>query len=202
MALRFAIGGLRLVRRSCMPALAGCLLAASLCFADGAASTPDRPSEYDVRAAYLLNFGKFMRLNGEAQTPDGSFHICILGHDPIGAVIDQLAAGDTIDRRPIHIQRIGDPTQGLGCQVLYIGPSETGRLREDLAILEGSDILTVGDAPDFLQMGGMVQFILDSDHVRFKVNLNAVNRTHIVLSSELLRVAAAVEGNPNRGGAR
>ena len=75
-----------------------------------------------------------------------------------------------------------------------------GNLREDLAILTGSNALTVSDAPDFLDRGGMIQFVLMSDRVRFDVNLDAVNRSHLVLSSELLRVAAAVKGKP--GGAR
>jgi hypothetical protein len=55
-------------------------------------------------------------------------------------------------------------------------------------------VLTVSDAADFLKYGGMIQFVEEDNRVRFAVNLNAVNRTHIVLSSELLRVASSVTG--------
>lgn len=175
-------------------ALSLCLLVASVW---GQAS----PSEYEVKAAYLLNFGKFMRMNGGEQA-HGTFDICILGRDPIGASMDQIAANETIDGQPVQVRRISDPTQAKGCQIVYISPFEANRIREDLAILAGSDALTVGEASDFLGLGGMIQFILQGDHVRFNVNLNAVDRTHIVLSSELLRVAASVEGRPNWGGAR
>jgi len=72
-------------------------------------------------------------------------------------------------------------------------------MREDLAILGNADVLTVSDAPDFLQHGGMIQFVLVSNHVRFAVNLEAVNHTHLVLSSELLRVASSVAGKPPTG---
>ncbi len=77
--------------------------------------------------------------------------------------------------------------------------TEGSHIREDLAILDNADILTVSDAPDFLQHGGMIQFVSISNHVRFGVNLDSVNRTHLVLSSELLRVAASVIGKPSFG---
>jgi hypothetical protein len=46
----------------------------------------------------------------------------------------------------------------------------------------------------------MIQFLLIQNHVRFAVNLNAVNHAHLVLSSELLRVASSVTGKPPSGG--
>ena len=66
---------------------------------------------------------------------------------------------------------------------------------QDLAAFRDSDTLTVSDAPDFLKRGGMIQFLLVSNHVRFSVNLDPIRRTHLSLSSELLRVAASVSGN-------
>ncbi|MFP5276342.1 MAG: YfiR family protein [Acidobacteriota bacterium] len=190
-------------RRGLIYAWARWMVAAWLCLLTGSAcAQAAKPSEYDVKAAYLLNFGKFMRFAGSGQAAGGAFNICILGRDPLGRSMDQIAANETVDGRAVHVQRLGDATQGRSCQVVYISPFEAPRLREDLAILEGSNALTVGDTPDFLERGGMIQFVLQADHVRFSVNLNAVDRTHIVLSSELLRVAVSVEGKPNRGGAR
>ena len=73
-------------------------------------------------------------------------------------------------------------------------------MHADLAALGSADVLTVSDAPDFLKQGGMVQFLIVDKHVRFAVNLDAVDRTHLVLSSELLRVASAVTGKPSAEG--
>ncbi len=156
-----------------------------------------RPTEYDVKAAYLFNFGKFMHLSpGSQALRTTSFDICILGRDPIGHTIDEITANESIDNRPVRIRRLADASQAATCDVVYISAQEGDHIREDLAILSGSDALTVSDAPDFLRDGGMIEFVVQNDHVRFDVNLSAVDRSHIVLSSELLRVAAAVEGNP------
>jgi hypothetical protein len=161
-------------------------------------ATPEKPTEYDVKAAYLLNFGKFVR-TFRTEAPRSSFDICMLGHDPMGSSLDALASNSTIDGRPVRITHLPDISDAKSCEILFLGAAEENRIREDLAILGNADILTVSDAPDFLQHGGMIQFVLVSNHVRFAVNLDAVNHTHLVLSSELLRVASSVTGKSPRG---
>jgi hypothetical protein len=83
-----------------------------------------------------------------------------------------------------------------------VGTEERAREDSFLAAAQGKPILTVGEGPDFLAHGGMIQFLLVGDHVRFAVNLEAVIRHRIVLSSELLKVAVTVTGNPGTGGAK
>ena len=164
-----------------------------------AIAQPPKPTEYDVKAAYLLNFGKFVRqTNGGS--PRSAFEICILGHDSMGPTIDELGANQTIDNLPVHIRRLTDVTEAKGCAIVFLNADEGERLREDLALLAPFDVLTVSDAPDFLERGGMIQFLLIQNHVRFAVNLNAVNHAHLVLSSELLRVASSITGKPSTGG--
>src|SRR6266568_243526 len=164
-----------------------------LLFGMVAAAAQQESAEYEVKAAYLLNFGKFMR-HSAANVRRNTFDICILGHDPIGRTIDDLAAHESIDNLPVRVTRIADVTNAKSCAIIYISTSEEELLREDMAILAGTDVLTVGDSPAFLRRGGMIQFVLVSNHVRFAVNLDALNRSHLVLSSELLRVAASVTG--------
>lgn len=152
-------------------------------------------SEYDVKAAYLFNFGKFIRVNG-SRPQRSTFDICILGHDPIGHTMDDIVAHEAIDGRPVRVLRLADASQGRSCDIVFMSAYESDNIREDLALLDDSSVLTVSDAPDFMALGGMIQFVLEADRVRFEVNLDAVDRAHLVLSSELLRVAAAVEGTP------
>jgi hypothetical protein len=168
----------------------------ALCFA--ALGQPPKPTEYDVKAAYLLNFGKFIRHPNPGPSRS-SFDICLLGRDPMGRTIDDLAANEKIDRLPVHIRRIPDASGAKTCDIVFFSAAEGDRIREDLAILAGSDALTVSDTPEFLQQGGMVQFVLIENHVRFAINLSAVNRAHLELSSELLRVASSVTGKPPAG---
>ena len=161
----------------------------------------DKTSENDVKAAYLVNFARFLRFAPGAE-PRGTFDICILGRDSFGHALDQITSHESISRHPVRVLRVPDITDGRHCTVLFISVSEGEAIREDMAILGVADVLTVGDAPDFIQRGGMIQFVMDADHVRFAVNLDAVNLTHLSLSSELLRVAISVKGSPAPGGRR
>jgi hypothetical protein len=166
-----------------------------LCSTSGSAlvESQARPAEYDVKAAYLLNFGKFIRGSPNA-APREHFDICVIGPDPMGRVLDSLAAGEQVDGRPVRIRRVNDAADARSCDIAYFSTSDTAKIDSELVALRNSDALTVSDAPNFLEHGGMIQFVLVAQRVRFSVNLNAVHRTHLVLSSELLRVALSVTG--------
>src|SRR3954452_9026455 len=66
--------------------------------AAAAAPAPSKPTEYDVKAAYLLNFGKFVRRS--TISTGSSFEICTLGHDPIASSLDALADDSRINGLP------------------------------------------------------------------------------------------------------
>ncbi len=179
-----------------------CALVGALLFGaatgDCAGQSP-KPTEYEVEAGYLVSFGKFIR-SSEPQQIRTSFDICVLGRDSFGSSLDALATNQEIDSLPLHVRHIADVTDSKACAILFISSLEGEHIREDLVILGNSDALTISDASDFLERGGMIQFVLVRHRVRFAVNLDAVNRAHIELSSELLRVAASVTGKPPSGG--
>lgn len=162
-----------------------------------AASAQTGGTGYDVKAGYLLDFGRFLRLTGGAAADHHStFDICVLGHDPIGHFLDDAVANQSIDGRPVRAVRVGDANAVKGCDIVFISPDEGDGIPLDLDAIGKADVLTVSDAADFLKYGGMIQFVEEDNRVRFAVNLDAVNRTHITLSSELLRVASSVAGKP------
>ncbi len=155
----------------------------------------DKPTQYEVEAAYLFNFGKFVGWpsGGPADAP---FLICILGDDPFGPVLDHTIAGESLGGKQVEDKRIARPEDALGCSILYISGSESGRLNKILSVVQEAPVLTVSDIPDFVQEGGMIQFVLRDGRVRFEVNLAPAQSNGLALSSELLKVAVAVR----RGG--
>jgi hypothetical protein len=86
------------------------------------------------------------------------------------------------------------PDNARNCDIAFLSDSEGPRIDKDIATLAGSNALTVSNAGGFLQHGGMIQFALVQNRVRFSVNLDAVNKEKITLSSELLKVAMSVNG--------
>jgi hypothetical protein len=171
---------------------AATLLALYLLFSStaGTYARPQRPSEYEVEAAYLLNFLKFIQW--PATSGEGVVPICVLGHDPFGAALDKIVAGQQIGGKNVVSRRLNKPDDVDGCRVLFIDSSESGRLASTLASLDDTPVLTVSDIPDFVSRGGIIQFVLRGDRVRFEINLINAQRIGLNVSSQMLNVASAV----------
>lgn len=155
----------------------------------------NRISEAAVKAAYLFNFGKFVRFTPSDPVKNRqSFDICIVGEDPLGTTLDGLTANEQLDDKPVRVVRLKSAEAARACAIAYISGSEGTRVGADLEMLKGQPVLTVSDAANFLGDGGIVQFVTVGNHVRFAVNLDAARVAQLSLSSELLKVAIAVHG--------
>lgn len=159
-------------------------------------------SEYDVEAAYLYNFGKFVRWSNEGANTSPTFDICILGQDPFGGTLDKLIANDKIDGKPIRKRILDQTAESAGCAIVYISDSEAENVRRIISVLSARGELLVSGLPNFLREGGMIQFVVEGDRVRFQVNLDTAAKSHLVLSSQLLKVAVRVTGSPQDGTVR
>ncbi len=149
------------------------------------------PTEFQVKAAYVYNFSKFVTW----QMDDGAsraFSICVLGKDPFGPVLDSTVAGESVGGRPISVKRVSRISEASQCSILYVSSSEEGSLDSILTFAESSGILTVGDMPRFAERGGVIGFVSLQNRIRFEVNRGSAERSHLSLSSELLKVASRV----------
>jgi hypothetical protein len=160
----------------------------------------DQPlGEYQVKAAFLFNFARFVEwppnASADATAP---VDFCVLGDDPFGDALDRAVAGKTLNDRAMVVRR-GKKVQELnGCEVLFISSSEKGRLAGILEALRSVHVLTVGECEDFAAQGGGVQFTLEDNHVRFIINVDATDRAGLKVSSKLLSLAHVVHGDPLR----
>jgi hypothetical protein len=148
-------------------------------------------SEYQVKAAFLLNFTRFIEWPAEAFAgPDSSLTICVLGDDPFGGTLDQVVEGEKVKERRLAVQRIRRAPKPKSCQVLFAPDSErdVGEILTDL----GPGVLTVGEGDGFLRAGGMIGFIVEGRHVRFDINLRAAANASLNLNARLLNVARTV----------
>jgi hypothetical protein len=159
-----------------------------------------RPTEPQVKAAYLYNFGKFVTWPPDRTTAADVLTICILGKDPFGEVLDSTVKGESINSKKIEVQRLPSMEDMASCNILYISPSEESHLTAILAVAQRVSLLTVSDIKHFAERGGVVGLVTQQDRIRFEVNLNAAERNHLLLSSELLKVATRVFQQKAGGG--
>jgi hypothetical protein len=159
-----------------------------------AAAASDRtPTEYQVKAAFLYNFARYVRWPADPRASAGPFVIAVLGQDPFGSALDGTLQGKTLEGRPIVLRRVSRAEDAADSQILFIGDSERERLPAILAHLGPDPVLTVGEMSRFAESGGVIGFRVEQERVRLEVNLEAAQRSRLRISSELLKLARIVE---------
>lgn len=154
-------------------------------------------SAYDSKASFLVSFGRFLsRASTERRT--GSFDICLLGTNHFGRALSDAAGNATVEGRPVDLRQVDDGTAARSCDILFVSESEMDRTGELLQELSGTDVLTVSDMPDFVELGGMIQLVVADGNVRFEVNFDAAKNAGITLSPDLLHNASVVHRAGNR----
>jgi hypothetical protein len=150
------------------------------------------PLEYQVKAAFLLNFTKFIEWPPAAfRQQDSPVSICILGVDPFGGVLDQMLSGEVVNGRKVVAQRIRSAPAPQVCQALFVGRpgKDLGKMLPEL----GPGVLTVGEGEGFIRDGGMIAFVIENRRVRFEINQAIAENAGLKLSSKLLSVAKPIE---------
>lgn len=149
--------------------------------------------EYQVKAAFLYNFAKFVEWPALTFKNDKDpLRICVLGQNPFGNVLVEGVGGKTVLGRPLLVSDISDAGRGADCQILFIGSSERKRLRAIFTDLRIVGVLTVGETEGFATQGGIVNFKLEDGRVRLEINIEAAALAKLRISSKVLNLAQIV----------
>jgi hypothetical protein len=151
------------------------------------------PTEYEIKAAFLYNFAKFVEWPPTAfSDPKQPLGVCVFGRDPFGHALEDALFGKSIGNHPVILGRARQLPDLAGCQVVFVSATESPRLTEIVGGLRGHNALLVGETEGFASAGGAIQFVLDQNRVRFAINPDAVDRAGLKISSKLLALATIV----------
>lgn len=158
-----------------------------------AAAQEDSVDEYKLKAAMLYNLTHFVEWPVSAY-PDrqAPISLCILGQDPFAISLAATIPKETDNGRSMVVRHLQSDKETRGCHILYISSSERKTTAHIFATLNGSCILTVGEMTQFAARGGIIQFSMEDQHVRFDINLEAASRAGLKISSKLLALAQIV----------
>jgi hypothetical protein len=151
------------------------------------ASLAQPASEYQVKAAFLLNFTHFVEWPLQAfQSAQSPMVIGIYGKDPFGRFLPQIISGEKAGDRSLVTKVYSVNDDISTCQMLFIN---AGKKETETAItkLKGRNILTISDNPDFLRQGGMIRFFTRNNKIQLEINPDAMKSVNLVISSALLR---------------
>ena len=179
------------------------------CFTAYPATQTDSTKEYQVKAAFLYNFIKFVDWQDEkVANSTGPIVITVIGKGPFGeafktiegkqikgniVVIERIESFKQLKKTGVKSESYAKTIKNLRkCQLLFISSSEKKDLEEIFDVLKGSSVLTVGEMDNFLETGGIINFLIKDRKVGFEVNNVAADNANLKIRSKLLRLAKRV----------
>ena len=146
--------------------------------------------EYDIKAAFLVNFAKFVEWPEHGPDMIGvPIVIGVIGADPFGGKLDAIVRGRRVDDHPIIVRRFSSLDGAGRCHILFVGAMNAAEVAAIVPQATGRGMLTVGDESGFLARGGVIEFFVEDEKVRFAINLEAASTAGLKVSSHLAQLA-------------
>jgi hypothetical protein len=152
--------------------------------------------EYEVKLGFIYNFANFVIWPNESlEGSSGMLVLCFASDDPSSEVLFKLN-DKSIRGLTIRVEKYKDDSSIERCQIFFFDTRDKDFIRRKLDIAKGRGILTIGEVDDFAKMGGVINFFIDTNRLRFQVNIDAAQREGLKLSSQLLQSAEIIREEP------
>jgi hypothetical protein len=146
----------------------------------------------ELKAAFLFNFAQFMEWPAETVPAGAPLALCVVNDIAVADVLEKTVKGRTVEGHSLTVKRLKAGAPLPPCHVLYVAGSDLKRSLEVIETVKGVLALTVSDAARFAETGGMVELFVENDRMRFAVNVDALQRARVRLSSRVLGLAKVV----------
>ena len=159
-------------------------------FADPDVSDTQGGQEYQDKAAFLCKFAKFVEWPPHKFTqPDSPLIIGVVGTDPFGGLLEEAAQDNRINDRTVMVRHVESMEELRKCHIVFVCRSEVSRLGPILNEVRGDNVLTVGETDKFTSKGGMINFVMVGNSVRFEINDAAARHAGLKIRSQLQQLA-------------
>jgi hypothetical protein len=156
-----------------------------------AAVAARQPSlEYDVKAAFVLNFVRYVEWPSQRKSPP--LRICVLATNPFGDRLESVVSDEQWQGGGVEVRPVADMRAAAACHLLYVPRAAADRFAAGISAISGVAVLTVGEHDRFLEQGGMIHLFVEENRVRFSINQKAADLVGLQISSRLLRLARNV----------
>jgi hypothetical protein len=173
-------------------------VALTLVLVSGRSSSAQSVRLPELKAAFLVNFARCAEWPEAMLPPGGAIVLCVAGADEVADALEPAVRSRSVNSHDLKVRRLALDSEPLPCHLLYVGGDRQGRAvaAASKPSAERLGTLTVGDAIGFAQSGGTAALVAENGKLRIAVNLEALNRSTVRLSSRLLGLATIVKDVP------
>lgn len=151
--------------------------------------------EYALKAAFVLNFARFTEWPEKpSQGEDaGSRFVCVAGNTALQKAFQSID-GKLSDNRTVRVHAITRANQLEKCDIIFIGKNTNrSTLLQILSAVKGKPVLVIGETPNFLKFGGVINFFIKDGNLHFAINPKRADQQQVKISARLLKLATIVE---------
>jgi len=153
--------------------------------------------EDKLKAVYIFNFIRFTEWPlGLKALPMKQTKLAILGNHELLEILHGESFRKTALGAQLNVFSCVMPACISNANALFIDSSKRKSLEEMLNLLLNKPILTISDIPGFAEKGGMIELKRHNSAIIFRVNLQAIKRANLYVSSQLLQMAEMVGNKP------
>ena len=182
------------VRAALLVALLSGALRAESPFVQAATVLQDSAPEIEIKAFFLLNFSRFTEWPEStfAGNPE-EFRIGVLGPESSLEPLQRTLAGKSVGKRAIKLVRAVVPDDLKGCALVFISDAEKSQIPAALATFKGLPVLTVGETEGFAESGGILNFYVENNKVKYEINPDALGRAQLKATKLILAAPKKVK---------
>lgn len=150
--------------------------------------------EYSVKAAFILNFTKFIDWQGSPIQNNKTFTIGVLGESPIYKKLIEATITKKINNSPFEVVKFSDPSNFPNCKILFV-PAATSEhtVKACMSSPNFKNTLFITEKTGSLKDGSGINFLLVENRIKFEVNMSSLNKANLKVSSQLLKLAQKIE---------
>jgi uncharacterized protein DUF4154 len=149
-------------------------------------------SEYEVKAAFLFNFAKFVDWPPKAFADTNSpIVLGILGKNVFGNDLEKTIRDRKVNDHEFQFKILTSAADATNCHIVFISPSEKANFSKIIGSLHNASVLTVSETDGFIQAGGMINFKIEDAKIRFEISDEAAKKAGLKISSKLLSLAVS-----------
>lgn len=149
-------------------------------------------SEYEVKAAYIFNFAKFIDWPENYLTGD-TLYLCVYKNDPFGIILEKTMIGRKVNGKDWKINRVNSIDELDKCHILIFSGVKQHEIISILEKMGQKPIVTIGDEmQNFCELGGVINFMPQFSDRQFEINKDIADDINIKISPKLLLLAKII----------
>jgi hypothetical protein len=124
--------------------------------------------------------------------------LCVLGDPSVSRELSTLTRGQRVNKRELQVLELENGKDVESCHLLYVPAAATAAAGPVLGQARQLPILTVSDRGGFAVSTGTIELFVERERMRFAVNVDAIQRSKVRVSSRLLAMAKIVQDKKDR----